>query len=751
MKQTTFLLFTLLFLLSGQTNGQPEKFDNILYGVAYYHEYMPMERLDEDIKLMKDAGISVVRVGESTWSLFEPREGEFEFAWMDRIIDKMHAAGIKVILGTPTYSIPAWLWYKHPEVLLERMNGEKAYYGIRTNTNITNPTFLFYSERIIRKMMEHYVDHSGIIGYQVDNETTSRGVNNYDFHVGFVNYLKKKFKTPENLNKIWGLQYWGMTIDSWEELAPRDGITNTGYKLEWERYNRKAVADFLKWQSEIVMEYKRDDQFIMHCFMPAVQDIDQHESAKYMDMMAVNVYHGQQDDLTGNEIAFAGDYFRSIKDKNYLITETNAQTIGWNSRVQQPPYPGQMRQNVYAHLGSGANMVEYWHWHSIHYGQETYWKGVLSHDLQPNRVYKEVTKTAHELERFGKKLVNLEKENKVAILFSHDSNDGINAMPFNNSGSPWSNEGNDFYKNRLIGANVNGYNITYKYTTNDLRLEKEKGGVKTRYFYSGTKLLCEKDDSGKITKVYTNDDEGVLGVTRYIYKDNGSFSHYQPLYYLFDDMGSIVVITNDLGRPVQYYSYDPWGNVVNTENDPINNFTFIGRYGGWKDWDTGFIQFWHRWYDPSVGRWISRDPIGIQGGINEYGYVGNGAINYWDLDGLMYDSYVADIVCDGSGGFRIRYGIQYYILDLSVRICLMRHENVHIIQYKYVYPNACKNKKDGEPTGVNRIDSFECGACSVERKCLQDELNKCDLNPEKTKKIKMQLELVEKRIKKHCK
>ncbi len=359
------------------SNSQPAKFDNILYGVAYYHEYMPSERLDEDIKLMKEAGISVVRVGESTWSLFEPREGEFEFAWMDRIIDKMHAAGIKVILGTPTYSIPAWLWYKHPEVLLERQNGEKAYYGIRQNMDITNPTFLFYSERIIRKMMEHYADHPGIIGYQVDNETTSRGVNNYDFQVSFVNHLKKKFGTPQNLNKIWGLQYWGMTIDSWEELAPRDGITNTGYKLEWERFNRKAVADFLKWQSKIVMEYKREDQFITHCFMPAVQDIDQHETAKYMDVMAVNVYHGQQDDLTGNEIAFAGDYFRSIKDKNYLVTETNAQTIGWNSRVQQPPYPGQMRQNVYAHLGSGANMVEYWHWHSIHYGQETYWKGVL--------------------------------------------------------------------------------------------------------------------------------------------------------------------------------------------------------------------------------------------------------------------------------------------------------------------------------------------------------------------------------------
>jgi len=451
MKLRSIIIIISFIFFANRLAAQPNKFDNILYGVAYYHEYMPSDRLEEDIDLMKKAGISVVRVGESTWSLFEPREGEFEFGWMDRIIDKMHEAGIKVILGTPTYSIPAWLWHKHPEVLLTYKNGEKAHYDIRQNMDITNPTFLFYSERIIRKMMEHYAQHPGVIGYQVDNETTTRGVYNYDFQVGFVNHLKKKFGTPENLNKTWGLQYWGMTIDGWEELAPRDGITNTGYRLEWERFNRKAVADFLKWQSEIVREYKREDQFVMHCFMPSVYDIDQHESAKYMDMMALNVYHGQQDDLTGNEIAFAGDFFRSIKNgKNYLVTETNAQTIGWNSRVQQPPYPGQMRQNVYAHLGSGANMVEYWHWHSIHYGQETYWKGVLSHDLQPNRAYAEVTKTAEELQRIGKKLVNLKKENKVAILYSHDSNDGLNIMPFDRAGSAWDAQDNNFYTNQLV-------------------------------------------------------------------------------------------------------------------------------------------------------------------------------------------------------------------------------------------------------------------------------------------------------------
>ena len=445
------VIFFLLSIIATAVTAQSTTMDNVLYGAAYYHEYMPSDRLADDLKLMKESGISVVRVGESTWSLFEPREGEFEFAWMDRILDGLHANGIKVILGTPTYSMPAWLWHKHPEVLVDYEKGYQAYYGIRQNMDITNPTFLFYSERVIRKMMEHYAKHPAIIGYQVDNETTSYGVNNYDFHISFVNYLKKKFGTTENLNKIWGMNYWGMTMNDWDEFPQKDGVTNTAYKLEWERFKRKAVADYLTWQSEIVAENKLPHQFITHCFMPSVQDIDQIESAKKMDVLAVNVYHGSQDNLTGDEIAFSGDFFRSVKMKNYLITETNAQTIGWDSKSQLPPYDGQLRQNVYAHMGSGANMVEYWHWHSIHYGQETYWKGVLSHDLQPNRAYAEVSKTAHELRQFGKKLVNLKITNKVAILFSHDANAALNIMPFKNSKQDmWGGSGN-VYRNELVG------------------------------------------------------------------------------------------------------------------------------------------------------------------------------------------------------------------------------------------------------------------------------------------------------------
>lgn len=408
-------------------------FEQPLYGAAYYHEYMPNERLDEDIRLMKNAGLSVVRVGESSWGIFEPQDGTFQFEWMDRVINKMHEAGIKVILGTPTYSIPAWLAYKHPEVLAEHMQGRKAYYGIRQNIDFTNPTFKYYSERIIRKLMERYAQHPAVIGYQVDNETEARGVNNRDYFFGFRNYIKQKFNNDLNLlTKEWGMNYWGMNINTWEEFYPRDGVTSPSYKNEWERYNRKQVADFLNWQCDIVNEYKRKDQFVTHCFMPDFQNIDQVESFRQMQYPAINVYHDVQDKQDGQRIAYAGDFVRTVGRNNYIVMETNAQGIGWDAKGQYPPYDKQLRQNVYGHYASGANMVEYWHWATLHYGQETYWRGVLGHDLQPNRVYNEFKTTAEELKRIGSRLVNLKKKNRIAILYSHDSHHALSFMPYTN-------------------------------------------------------------------------------------------------------------------------------------------------------------------------------------------------------------------------------------------------------------------------------------------------------------------------------
>lgn len=405
--------------------------DTVLYGVAYYPEYMPYERLDKDVQLMQQAGISVVRVGESSWGLWEPEEGRFEYAWMDRLIDKMHQAGIRVVLGTPTYSIPAWLYRKHPEIVVTRLGGQFMYYGMRQNTDLANPTYRFYCERVIRKILEHYKNNPAVIGYQIDNETSSNGAANPDVQAGFADYLKKKFKTVDELNKVWGLNYWGQRLNDWTELPPRDGIINPGWKLEWERYTQWLTTDFLAWQAGIVNEYKRPDQFITHDFAgPPRPEVNESEIVRTLDIVAANPYHGTQDQFDGETSSYVGDYTRSLKQTNYLITETNADTIGWDSKEQYPPYDGQLRLDVYTHVASGANMVEYWHWHSIHYGQETYWKGVLSHDLEPGRAYAEVSRTAHELQRIGPEIANYKRASKVAILYSNDSHFGIEFMKF---------------------------------------------------------------------------------------------------------------------------------------------------------------------------------------------------------------------------------------------------------------------------------------------------------------------------------
>jgi beta-galactosidase len=407
----------------------------ILYGAAYYNEYMPAElqpgRLDKDVALMKEAGITVVRMGESTWSLWEPADGKFEYAWMDRVVDAMGKANIKVIMGTPTYSIPTWMAKAHPEIIGRPLGGAFVGYGMRQNMDYDNPKFRFYAERVITNMVEHYKNNPAVIGWQIDNETGSNGVSNPDVFAGFVEHLKQKFGTTDALNKAWFLNYWGEDVNDWADMPTRDNATSTSYKLEWTRWQQIRVARYLAWQAELVRKSRRPDQFVTQDFGSMMKsDVDEPTVAASLDVVANNPYHGTQEHFDGAWQALQGDYSRSLKHRNFLVTETNAQTLGWDSAGQYPPYDGQMRLDVYTDVSSGANMVEYWHWHSIHAGQETYWKGVLSHDLEPNRAYAEVTQIAHELKKIGPELADIKINNKVAILYSVDSANGISFMPF---------------------------------------------------------------------------------------------------------------------------------------------------------------------------------------------------------------------------------------------------------------------------------------------------------------------------------
>lgn len=472
--------------------------DKLLYGAAYYDEYMPYDRLDKDIEMMKAAGMNVVRIAESTWATCEPQPGVFDFSHVTRVIDAMEKAGMYVIVGTPTYAIPSWMEKMHPEVMEVQKNGRHIY-GARQCMDITSPAYLFYAERVIRKLMEVTAHRSCVIGFQLDNETKYYDTAGENVQRLFVKYLREKFSDPsetadyfkvvedgrkevgsqeydrqsagsqggklssggpkagdnagssdsylhrrlsddealERMNYAFGLDYWSNRINSWEDFPDVRGTINGSLAAEFDRFRRQLVTDFLSWQASIVREYARPDQFITHNFdyewrgwsfgvqpmvdhFKAAKGMATAEAGQTSAIAGCDIYHPSQNELTGREIAFGGDMNRSLLGKNYLILETEAQGYPWWT-----PYPGQLRLQAYSHLASGADMVEYWHWHSLHNAFETYWKGVLSHDFEENAVYREAKVIGNEWKKIGDHLIHLRKDNKAAILVSNEALSGL--------------------------------------------------------------------------------------------------------------------------------------------------------------------------------------------------------------------------------------------------------------------------------------------------------------------------------------
>ena len=401
----------------------------ILFGAAYYDEYMPYDRLDKDIDMMKKAGINTVRIAESTWSTCEPQDGVFDFSHVERVMDAMEEAGINVIIGTPTYAVPAWMVKAHPDVIATTKKGA-GIYGARQIMDITNPVYLFYAERVIRKLMEISAHRKCVIGFQVDNETKYYGTAGKNVQLAFVKYLREKFHDNlDAMNYEFGLDYWSNRIDAWEDFPDVRGTINGSLGAEFEKFQRTLVDRFLSWQAGIVSEYKREDQFITHNmdfewrgYSYGVQpDVNHLHVSEALTIAGTDIYHPSQDELTGTEIAFGGDMIRSLKHDNYLVLETEAQGFPcWT------PYKGQLRLCAYSHLASGANSVMYWHWHSIHNSFETYWKGLLSHDLAENDTYREACIIGKEFREKGSHMVNLKKKNDVAVMVSNEALTALN-------------------------------------------------------------------------------------------------------------------------------------------------------------------------------------------------------------------------------------------------------------------------------------------------------------------------------------
>lgn len=234
--------------------------DYLLYGAAFYAEYLPEEPLERDMEMLTEAGFNLIRVAESTWSTWEPEDGVFDFSLLTRVLDAAQAHAVAVIVGTPTYAIPPWLARKYPDILADTHEGARRY-GARQNFDITHPGYLFHAERIIQKLMEAVQPYSCVTGFQLGNETKHYDTCSPRAQARFRVWLKERFGTAAALNREMGFAYRSNSVRDWEDLPDVRGTINGSYGAEYQAFQRQLVTDFLLWQRKIVDKYRRPEQF----------------------------------------------------------------------------------------------------------------------------------------------------------------------------------------------------------------------------------------------------------------------------------------------------------------------------------------------------------------------------------------------------------------------------------------------------------------------------------------------------------
>ncbi|MDE6024517.1 MAG: beta-galactosidase [Lachnospiraceae bacterium] len=399
-------------------------------GVDYYPEQWEINMLENDLDTIVELGCNVIRIAEFSWHLMEKKEGEFDFSFFDNVISKAKARGLKVIMGTPTATIPAWLAKKHPTILSEFEGGKKRCFGGRHVFCFSSPHMYEYSEKIIKALVEHYKDEDAIVAWQVDNEIGHEGSDVCyceNCQKKFQNFLNVKFNgNIDKLNDTYGTTFWSQEYNSFDEIpTPMETITthNPALRLDWERFRSKLIVDFIDFQARLIKSISKD-AVVMHDFPGGGlgKHVDYSKVAKTLDQVAYNnypVWGGQKEPIPPHEIAFGLDYIRGLKGKNFWITEAIMGAQG-HDVTGFLPRPNQAKMWSYQGMAHGCDSLMYFRYRGATKGAEQFCYGILDADNVKRRRF-------YEVQTFFKDIVNYEEalhapiKNEVAIVYDYDS------------------------------------------------------------------------------------------------------------------------------------------------------------------------------------------------------------------------------------------------------------------------------------------------------------------------------------------
>ncbi len=409
--------------------------ENFELGVCYYPEHWPESMWEDDYRRMREMGFTIVRMGEFAWSIFEPEEGHFEFGLFDRAIDLAHQYGLKVVLGTPTATPPAWLTERYPEVLNVTYEGVTLQHGLRRHTNYTSPKYHDLCARIVEQLALHYADHPGVTGWQIDNELNCEISEFYSEsdHAAFRDWLKEKYGTLKSLNEAWGAVFWSQTYSDWSQVylprpTPAMRQPNPHQALDEKRFISDITISFAKIQADI-LRAKAPNQWITtnglfghldsHRMNDELLDFFSYDS--YPQFSSIYYNPEEQNPLKDRSWSLTLSTVRSISP-NFCIMEQQAGPGGWVNRMDMPsPKPGQMRLWTYQSIAHGADMVLYFRWRTATFGNEIYWHGINDYHNQPNRRVREAAQIGQELAAIGSSIVGTQSHANIAIVRDYNN------------------------------------------------------------------------------------------------------------------------------------------------------------------------------------------------------------------------------------------------------------------------------------------------------------------------------------------
>jgi len=427
----TFLAAATAFASGRQNAGAAKPFDLIgwnggqfIYGADYYPEAEgPVEK---DAAMMQAAGINFVRMAEFAWEKMEPSEGHYDFTWLDSALKVLNAHGIKAVLGTPSASPPAWLMAKYPDIAAMNDQGVRYRYGSRRNYCLNNPNFRTAVRAIAIAMAEHYKDHPGVLGWQIDNELGSPDCYDSLCQTAFQKWCRAKYHSLDALNQAWGTVFWGHTYTAWTQVPlPWNtlyGVHNPSLELDYHRYFSDTNRDFLVMQTGILRRIAPAKP-ITHNEMGLFDGIDYSNLNTALDFVAWDNYP-MFDSNFGNYAApgLSHDLMRGSKDQqNFIVMEEEGGLPGWNTFWGRQAPAGLYRVWAYQAIAHGADGVCYFRWRTSRYGTEQYWQGILDQDSYPNARYQAVKQMGQEVKQLTDALKGSHPVSPVAMLVSPDT------------------------------------------------------------------------------------------------------------------------------------------------------------------------------------------------------------------------------------------------------------------------------------------------------------------------------------------